>query len=135
MRQAYTPMQVRVGSWLGGPIAAVFFLRENFRVLDRSAQAKATLLWGAAFCVASFSLLPFLPDRFPDYLVPLAYSYAAGAIAAKWQLPKQAIVNSTAYQLQSNWRLCGISLLLAAAYLGIAFVELFSLDALGLVPL
>ena len=71
----YTPQQIRAGSFLGGPIAAVFFLRENFRVLDMVAEAGATLIWGAAFVVGLMILLPFLPDHFPSYVISLTYSF------------------------------------------------------------
>jgi hypothetical protein len=131
----YTPLQIRLGSFLGGPIAAVHFLRENFRVLGKVAEARTALVWGVAFIVGLMVLLPFLPDHFPNYVVPLLYSFAAGSVAEKWQLPKQSIIASGIYGVQSNWRVFGFALLAMIAFLVILLAELFGLNALGLVDL
>ena len=128
----YTPLQIRAGSFLGGPIASVYFLRENFRVLGKVPEAKTTLAWGIPFVICLWALLPFLPTRFPNYVIPLAYSIAAGSIAEKWQLQKQAIVNPGKYQFQSSWRVFGLALLFLLAFLIVGGVEYFCLVALGL---
>jgi hypothetical protein len=131
----YTPLQVRLGSFLGGPIAAAYFLRENFRVLAKMPEARPTVVWGAAFVAGLMVLLPFLPERFPNYLIPLLYSYAAGSVAEKWQLQKQAIVTSGIYGVQSNWRVLGLALLFMIAFIVILFAELICLTALDLIHL
>jgi len=131
----YTPLQIRAGSFLGGPIAAVYFLRKNFRVLDKVPEARTTLVWGVAFVVGLLVLVPVLPDHFPNYVIPLFYSFAAGSMAEKWQLQKQAIVDSGRYQFQSNWRVFGLALLFMIAFIVILFVEIFCLVELGLMHL
>jgi hypothetical protein len=128
----YTPAQVRVGSFIGGPIAAAYLLWENFRVLDREPEARAALAWGAAFVVFLMALLPFLPTRFPNSLIPLLYSIAAGSVADKWQLKKQAIADSGRYQIQSNWRVFRMALLFMIAFILLMSLEIFCLAALGL---
>jgi len=128
----YTPLQVRFGSFLGGPIASVYFLRENFRVLGKVSEARTTLIWGSAFVICLWASVPFLPTHFPSYVVPLAYSYAAGSIAEKWQLQKQAIVDSGTYQVQSSWRVFGLALLFVLAFLIVGVVVYICLVALGL---
>lgn len=131
----YTPAQIRAGSFLGGPIAAVYLLRENFRALDRGPEARTSLVWGVAFVAALMGLLPFLPTRFPNYVIPLLYSIAAGFVADKWQLRKQAIVDSGRYEIQSNWRVCGMALLLMIAFIVILALEIICLVALGVMHL
>jgi hypothetical protein len=128
----YTPLQVRLGSFLGGPIASVYFLRENFRTLGKASEARATLMWGGAFVICLLASLPFLPTRFPNYVVPLAYSYAAGSITEKWQLRKQAIVDSGTYQVQSSWRVFGLALLFVVAFLAVGGVVYLCAVDLGL---
>jgi hypothetical protein len=128
----YTPLQVRLGSFLGGPIASVYFLRENFRILGKASEAKTTLVWGGAFVIGLLALVPFLPTRFPNLVVPLAYSYAAGSIAEKWQMQKQAILDSGTYQVQSSWRVLGLALLFALALLVVGAGVYLCLVALGL---
>jgi hypothetical protein len=131
----YTPSQVRAGSLLGGPIAAVYFLTTNFRVLERSREARTTVFWGIAFVVGLMALLPFLPGRFPNYVLPLLYSIAAGAVAEHRQLQKQAIVDSETYRIQSNWRVIGLALLFLLTFMLIGVVELFCLNAIGLIQM
>jgi hypothetical protein len=131
----YTPAQIRAGSFLGGPIAAAYLLWKNFRVLDRGPEARTTVVWGVAFVAGLMVLLPFLPARFPNYLIPLLYSIAAGSVADKWQLQKQAIVDSGRFQIQSNWRVFGMALLFMIAFMLIIVFEMFCLDALGLMHL
>lgn len=129
----YTPLQIRAGAFLGGPFATVYFLSENFRVLGRLAVVKTTLIWGAAFVVGLIVLMPFIPDRFPNYVVPLAYAYAAGAVASKWQLQIKAIVDSEIYQIHSNWRVFGLALLFMVAFVLVLFVVLFCLNSIGVI--
>jgi hypothetical protein len=128
----YTPAQIRFGSFLGGPIAAAYLLRENFLVLDRGPEARTTVVWGVVFVAGLMALLPFLPTRFPNLIVPLLYSFAAGSVADKWQLQKQAIVDSGKYQIQSNWRVFGMALLSMIAFMLIVVLGIFCLAALGL---
>jgi hypothetical protein len=90
------------------------------------------VVWGLALVAGLMALLPFLPTRFPNYLIPLLYSLAAGSIADKWQLQKQAIVDSGRYQIQSNWRVFGMALLFMIAFMLIVILEIFCLVALGL---
>ena len=129
----YTPTQIRLGSFLGGPIAAVYFLRENFRVLGRLPEVRTTLVSGTTVVIGLVALLPFLPDHFPNYIVPLAYSYAAGAVASKWQLNKEAILDSGNYRLQSNWRVFWLSLLLLLAFTLVIVAELICLNSIGII--
>lgn len=128
----YTPAQIRAGSFLGGPIAAAYLLRENFLVLDRGTEARTTVVWGIVFVAGLMALLPFLPTRFPNSIIPLLYSLAAGSVADKWQLQKQAIVDSGKYRIQSNWRVFGMALLFMIAFMLIVVLEIFCLVALGL---
>jgi hypothetical protein len=131
----YTQTQIRAGSFLGGPIAAVYLLRENFRVLDRAPEARATVLWGVVVIAGILALLPFLPTRFPNYLIPLLYMFGAGYVADQWQLRKQAILDSGKYRIQSNWRVFGMSVLCLIAFTLALVLEMFVLVALGLVHL
>lgn len=131
----YTPRQIRLGSFLGGPIASVYFLKENFRVLGKISESRTTLLWGSALVICLLASLSFLPAHFPNYVVPLAYSYVAGSICEKWQLQKQAIVDSGAYQVQSGWRVLGLALLFLLSFLVIGVAGYFCFSALGLVNL
>jgi hypothetical protein len=127
----YTPRQIRIGTFLGGPIAAVYLLRANFIALNGISEARTTVLCGVALMAGLLVLVPFLPKHFPNYLIPLVISIAAGFVADKWQLPKQAIADSGSYAFQSNWRLVGVTVLSMIAFLLIIVIGIVSLTAFG----
>jgi hypothetical protein len=105
----YSPLQVLAASFVGGPFAAVFVLWKNFQGLGRSSRAAHTLLWGILLALLIFAILPFLPDKFPNSPIPIAYSVAAMSIAQQSQLSKKAILESEQYEMHSNWNVFGIS--------------------------
>lgn len=131
----YSPMQVMVGSFVGGPFAVVYMLWQNFRALGEEPEARQMLIWGAVFVAAVFAILPMLPENFPNYVLPVIYSLGARLVAERFHLTKQAINESDRYAQQSNWNVLGISVafLLAFIVLGVGFV--LGLDEFGLIKL
>lgn len=133
--QMYSPNQIAGGSFWGGPIAAVYFLRENFLVLGKTHEAQLTLIGGAAFIVILIGLLPFLPDKFPNMAIPLLYCLSAKQIASSWQLSKDAIANSDQFTFRSNWRIFGVGFAFMVLFLVIALAVMFVLDLIGVISL
>ena len=84
----YSPKQVGISSFVGGPFAAVFVLWKNFHALGNRSGATHTLMIGSLFTVVMFLVLPFLPEKFPSYAIPLAYSLGARFFAEKYQMSK-----------------------------------------------
>ena len=121
----YTPMQVKVGSFVFGPFAALWFLRSNFIALGMSEEARKTTQAGILICGALLAFLPFLPERFPKMVVPIAYTVLAGQIAEKHQLSKPAILESDRYSIQSNWLVTDIGLLAIATFFLLAVALVF----------
>lgn len=106
----YSPKQIFGGALLGGPAAAVYFLMRNFHALGKAPSARATFWWGVALNVCLVALIPFLPGRFPNYILPLAYSWAVRGIAESKQLSKKAIAASPEFCFESNWKVVGLAL-------------------------
>jgi len=131
----YSPMQVMVGSLVGGPFAAVYVLWMNFRALGEEAEAKWTLIWGAVFVATVFGILPLLPENFPNYVLPVIYSLGARLVAERFHLTKQAIKNSDRYAQQSNWNVLGISVAFLLAFIVLAVGFVIGLDEIGLIRL
>src|SRR2546430_5404072 len=105
----YSPIQVAVSSFVGGPFAAVFVLWKNFQGLGSTSRAAQTVLWGTLLALLIFAGVAFLPERFPNYVIPIAYGGAAMSIAQQFQLSKKAILESEQYEIRSNWNVFGIS--------------------------
>ena len=131
----YSPTQVTVGSFAGGPFAVVYMLWMNFRALGDEAEARMTLIWGFVFVVAVFAILPVLPEKFPNYVLPVIYSLGARLVAERFHLTKQAIKQSDRYGFQSNWNVFGISVGFLLAFMALAVGFVLGLDEIGLIKL
>ena len=129
------PGQVFWGSFWGGPIAAVYFLRANYLSLGKFGEAAKALLFGSIFLIAIVLLLPFLPERFPNIVLPLIYWFSARQIATTTQVDKSGIEAGDRFVAASNWKVFGIG----TATLVLFFVAIvpiyFVLDAFGLISL
>ena len=133
-RPIYTPFQVRLASFLGGPLAAVFTLHQNFKALQDAQGQRLTLWLGIAFNLALVALLPFLPERFPRQLIPLLYSLAAGGIASTRQLSKAQLEASEQYQRRSGGNVTAVILVSLLAFCLVVFPLFLLLDRWGLFP-
>ena len=131
----YSPTQVMVGSFVGGPFAVVYLLWMNFRALGDEPEAKRTLIWGVVFVAAVFAILPMLPEKFPNYVLPVIYSLGARLVAERFHLTKQAIKESDRYGFQSNWNVLGISIGFLLAFIVLAVGFVLALDEIGLIKL
>ncbi len=131
----YSPMQVAVGSFIGGPFAVVYLLWQNFRALDEETYAKRMLVWGAIFVAAVFAILPMLPANFPNYVLPVVYSLGARLVAERFHLTKRAIRESDRYAQQSNWNVLGIGIAFLLAFIVLAVGFVIGLDEIGLIRL
>jgi hypothetical protein len=131
----YSPTQVMVGSFVGGPFASVYMLWMNFRALGEEAQAKWTLIWGAVFVAAVFLILPMLPANFPNYVLPVIYSLGARLVAERFHLTKQAIRESGRYIQHSNWNVLGVGIAFLLLFIVLAVSFVIGLDEIGLIQL
>lgn len=127
----YSPNQVGVGAFLGGPVAAVYMLAVNFRALNRGLAENRTWRWGALIVLATTVGVCLLPDEIPSFPINIVWVLIAGHIAGRAQMGKSAIAASERHVFQSNWRVLGISILAGIATLGLILPIAMLLDRLG----
>lgn len=135
MKQVYSPVQIGIGTYLGGPFAAMYFLKSNFDALEKHDYSKMTIQIGALVSVLLFLILPFLPESFPNNVIPIAYLIPVLLVVKKHQLTKEDISESEEYDFQSSWKAFGLSVLSLLAFFVMAMAVLFSFDSLGLITL
>ena len=135
VKTVLSPTQIAVGSFWGGPIATVYYLRKNYLAIGNEELAQKTLLFGVVFLIFLLGLLPFLPEKFPNMIIPFAYCLAARKIAEATQLKKEQIENSEEYIFESNWKIFGVGVLTLLLFSVVALVVMFALEAVGLVSL
>ncbi|WP_049630988.1 hypothetical protein [Cellvibrio sp. pealriver] len=102
-KKVFSPHQVYVGSFIGGPLCATHLIYKNFIVMAKPKYALITILIGVAFM--TFLLLPinFLPEKLPYITFPLLYSGIAGAIVWQFQVSKEEEAVNEEYSFISNW--------------------------------
>lgn len=120
-RPLFTPRQVYAGSMLGGPFAAVYFIWKNFKTLGDGRRARRTLALGGVLSALFVLILPFLPEKTPNLVIPLGYSWLAFYLVKALQKSKEQIAASELFTFQSNWKVAGVGLLSLALLLPPAF--------------
>lgn len=129
----YSPFQIALGSFFGGPIALVYFLWENFKTLGKLEAAKQTIIWGIVFNLFLLASLQLLPNTFPEIVIPFVYSLFAMQLVSSKQMSRDAIQESINYRFQSNWRVFIYGLVLFITWLAIAFPLIKMFTAIGVI--
>jgi hypothetical protein len=111
IQKLYSPGQIALAAVLGSPLAACWFFACNFRELGQPKTAKHYLIWGGIGTAVLLVIAFFLPDRFPNSILPIAYT--AGLFQAAKQLHGTTVARhiSAGGRLGSWWSVVGISLL------------------------
>ena len=132
----YSPNQIFVAGFLGGPLPPLMFLSQNSKVLKREKEAKQYMWIGIIFVVLLIGVAPFLPDKFPNYIIPFAFGLAGKKGAENHQRTKLQIQEDPGFHFQSNgkvfyWCLFGVLLVLCLGFLYFWVLELLGFDLLS----
>jgi len=131
----YSPTQAALGSFLGGPFASLYFLKTNFEVLRSEKSKKNTIALGSIIIFTLLLVLPFLPDNFPNIVIPLLTVTITKALVEKFQFTKEDIDISEGLKYQSNWGVVWTSIICLVLLLIAVTVFILIIEGLGiLVP-
>jgi hypothetical protein len=114
----FSSRQAFIGTFLGGPLAGTYFLRANFLAKGDTAHARAATIVGVVASLAILAALPFLPERMPHMILPIAYAFAVRAIVDTMQISKEDRPNK---RLHSNGRVAVTALTSLGIFVGAAF--------------
>ena len=114
-------------------MAMVYVLWKNFQTLENPHGMRQILLWGSIFIIALMLFSPLLPNSWLDFVIPFAYPFAAWSLAGSFQMSKQAIAASQAYEFQPVWNVIAVSIVFLVAMIVVAFAWFFVLVAVGLI--
>lgn len=129
----YSPTQVAVGAFIGGPVGLIYFLRANFLALQNQPLVKKTLISGIFLILALIALLPFIPENFPNVAISIGYVLIARYVVENYQMKKEAIENSENYIFQSNWKVFGLSIVCLILSAVVIMVPVFGMVYLGII--
>lgn len=123
----YKDRAIGVGTFLGGPIAAGYFIAENFKEFGESHKAKLTWIIAIALTLLLTVGLYFAPfaDRIPSQLFPLVYSGLIYALVRFYQGGQIDAHLAKGGQLYSWWRVIGISMIGLVLTLAFIFALVF----------
>jgi hypothetical protein len=119
MRNVYSPGQIIAATFIGGPLAAAYFLKKSFESINKNDLAKKTFYGYLILSAIIIVISPFLPDETPNMLIPIAYLIPVIVILKEHYLTKTQISDSEEYEFESNWKVFGISLAAIVFYMGI----------------
>jgi hypothetical protein len=125
-QKLYSPGQIALAAFLGSPLAACWFFARNYRQLDQPKIAKQYLIWGGIGTAAMLVIAFFLPDRFPNSVIPIGYTLGLFQAAKHIHGTTVARHVSAGGSLGSWWSVVGVSLLILtivlAAVFGVVFI-------------
>ena len=83
----YNETAVRVGVFFGGPIVAGYLIAENFKLLGLSEKQKSTWIYAiiATIVIIGGSFIVPGSERFPKFIIPLAYAWIASFLVQYYQ--------------------------------------------------
>jgi len=113
LAKVYSAGQVAGAAFLGGPIAGCVLLGSNFGLFGNSDARQQALGWGVIATVGLWGITLFLPENFPAFALPAAYTFALHRIAERLQGGDIRAFFDAGGQRQSNLRVVGIGFLCA----------------------
>ena len=114
-------------------MAMVYALWKNFQTLENPHGMHQILFWGSIFIIVLMLFSPLLPNSWLDFVIPFAYPFAAWSLAGSFQMSKQAIADSQAYEFQSAWKVIAVSMVFLVAMIVVAFTWFAVLVAAGMI--
>ncbi|OFW88265.1 MAG: hypothetical protein A3J37_06840 [Alphaproteobacteria bacterium RIFCSPHIGHO2_12_FULL_45_9] len=125
---AYTKFQILIGTFLGGPLAGIYFIKKNFDAMGDTAQAKKTVIIGLSLVAALLALLPVMPEFIPGVVYAIAYASAAQAIYIQKQI---SLKDTPRY---SHWNVTLVVVISILVFVAIILPLIYVYDMLGFLP-
>jgi hypothetical protein len=130
-KKVYSPTQAAAGAFLGGPIAAAYFIKQNYVALENNDLVKKTLMLGSVIVALLVVTLPFLPENFPNMAIPIATIISTRLLVENFQFKKEDISNNENLDFHSNWRVFFIGLISLVTFMVVAISFIMILEVLG----
>jgi hypothetical protein len=106
----YSPWQITIATFLGGPVAGCILLSHNYQALEKVAVAKKVLLWGIAGTIALIIIGFSLPQNFPNSILPLAYTIGMHQAVKQMHQKEYAIHVASGGAKGSAWTVVGVAM-------------------------
>lgn len=84
-KKIFKDREVTVGTFLGGPLAAGYFIAENYKTFENNAKAKMTWFIAIITTIVIFGSTLFTPEDTPNFIIPAIYTGMAGWLVKHFQ--------------------------------------------------
>lgn len=134
-RRLYSGTQAAWGSFIGGPVAPIWFVFQNYLWLRQPKAARLTLAAGMIWLAVLIAIIASgIVDHIPHVVIPLAYVFATRRIV-RVQLdavPQGPDANTSQYQ--SNWWVFGVSIAILALSGVVVYLAMVLLIVFKVIP-
>lgn len=132
----YSVAQIGWSSFFFGPLAGVWFMSRNFAVFGEEGVAFRAVLTGIVGTLFVFIGASFLPESFPNSVVPAVYVGLITALATSLQKQRVEELQAQGFRKATNWRVIGSGLVCLLVTLALVFGALLAIDNAfpGLLP-
>jgi hypothetical protein len=118
----YSPTLITVATLLGAPVAGCILLAHNFRVLGRHSAARQWLVGGSVGTAVLLVVGYFLPDNFPNMVLPISYTMGMHQAVKQLQGAEYASHLARGGAKGSAWMAVGTGLACLCAIVGIVLL-------------
>ncbi|MBT34046.1 MAG: hypothetical protein CMO01_30655 [Thalassobius sp.] len=128
----YSQRAISIATFLASPLAAGYFIRENYRALGKNEAGHKAFLIGLVSTILLFGGILLIPEevleKIPNQLFPIIYTAITFAIVEKTQGEVLKQHKANGYEFYSAWRAAGIAalLLLAICIPVVIFIFIFA---------
>lgn len=127
IKKVYSPWQVFAGTFLGGPLAAIYLVWQNYNQLGRNEKLQPTIIWGIVLTLCFVGISLMLPGQIWGIPLTVAYSAMAQTWVNKDQLTKPQIQEHQQLSFHSNWRVVLIGIISCILTVVVTFFIAFSI--------
>lgn len=106
----YSAKAIAIATFIGAPIAGCILLAHNTRKLGDARSASMTLIWGIVTTAVLMIVCYFLPEKFPNSVIPIAYTVTIYKFAKQRQAEALLEHIKRGGSLASGWAAAGIGL-------------------------
>lgn len=111
--KVYKNGAILVGTFLGGPLVAGYFIAENFKAFGEYGRVKKTWIYTIVATIIIFAGIVLIPDnsKIPNGIIPLIYTGIAFYLFKHFQRQNIEIHIDSGGELFGWWRTIGIGLI------------------------
>lgn len=133
----YSQNQIYIGTFLGGPIAAIWYMARNFSAFRQEEAVRVTWLYGILSTLVFLEVALFVPDEVPSVAFSAFYTGVTAFLLEKYQKSQLAeLAADNMSRAESGWKVAGVAIvsMIAVLVLAIVLVALTEIIAPGSIP-